>query len=336
MKQAIAAAFLVLAVLFGVPWVLSAPQDAQQPEQETPSQPEKTATEKEPAQALRDAQVTLRVWNGKKVVKMTMEKYLQGVVRGEMPASFEPQALAAQAAAERTYIYYQMSGGPKKAHPKADICMDSTCCNAWVSDKAARKRWGEHAEEYAEKIARAVADTDGQVMLYGDKPILAVFHSSSAGVTAESQDVWASALPYLKSVKSPESKETVPNYYSVNTFSTEEFRRLFLAAHPEADFSGGVESWIGKPRRNASDRVEKITIGGISVAGTEVRSIFSLRSACFTVETKGDSIIFHVTGYGHGVGMSQYGANALAAQGMDWQEILHWYYTDVTIAPYTK
>lgn len=349
MKGIIGAAFLVVALLFGTPWLLSSYEP---PQEETSTAQEKTIAQSQNKQEKKkekqqkkssakqkkaaDAKVTLQVWNGSEVVEMTMEEYLTGVVRGEMPATFEAQALAAQAAAERTYIYYQMSGGRKKNHPGADICMDPSCCNAWVSEKAARKRWGVHAEEYAEKIRQAVETTDGQVMLYHDKPILAVFHSSSAGITAGSGDVWTSDLPYLVSVKSPETAESVPNYYSVNTFSAQEFRELFLAAHPEAKLSGSVDNWIGKPVRNDSDRVEKITIGGVTVAGTEVRSIFSLRSACFTVEVAEDEVTFHVTGYGHGVGMSQYGANELAREGKDWQEILHWYYTGVTIAPYQK
>jgi stage II sporulation protein D len=248
-----------------------------------------------------------------------------------MPASFEPQALAAQAVAERTYIRHQMAGERKAAHPDADICTDPNCCSAWVSEEDARRRWGDAAEENENRIRAAVTDTDGQVLLYDGAPILAVFHSSSAGVTARSADVWSADVPYLASVASPEGADTVPNYYSVNTFPEAEFRAILLAAHPEASLDGPAEGWIGPVRRNSSDRVEEMTLGGVSLSGTEVRRLFSLRSASFTVEAADGAVTFHVTGYGHGVGMSQYGANEMARQGKTWQEILQWYYTGVTI-----
>ena len=229
------------------------------------------------------------------------------------------QALDAQAVAERTFIYYHMASGRKAAHPDADVCMDYHCCNAYTSAQAAAEKWGDHAAEYEAKVQQAVRDTDGQVILYNGQPILAAFHSSSAGVTANSGDVWVSTLPYLHSVESPEGEDTVPNYYSVKEIPAAEFQQTFLAAYPEASFAG---------------RVESICIGGVTVEGTQVRSLFGLRSACFTAEAAADRVTFRVTGFGHGVGMSQYGANRLAEDGKSWQEILHWYYTGVTIAPY--
>lgn len=267
---------------------------------------------------------------------MTMAEYLPGVVRGEMPASFEPEALKAQAVAERTFIYYHMLGGRKAAHPDADVCMDFHCCNAWVSREQAKSNWGDNYEEYNRKIQQSVEETDGQVMLYEGKPILAAFHSSSAGVTAKSSDAWVSDRPYLVSVESPENGDSVPNYYSVNTFTPEEFREKILAAEPTAVLEGSPEGWVTDLQTNSSNRVESVTVGGVSFRGTEVRSILGLRSACFTVECGADGITFHVTGYGHGVGMSQYGANALAREGKTWREILQWYYRGVSIESWEK
>ena len=172
------------------------------------------------------------------------------------------------------------------------------------------------------------------MLLYQDQPILAAFHSSSAGVTANSGDVWVTDLPYLTSVESPENGESVPNYYSVNTFTAEEFRQKFAAAHPEAQFAADPAAWITDTVQNRSGRVETVNIGGVTVEGTEVRTIFGLRSACFSTEASADAVTFRVTGYGHGVGMSQYGANELAKQGKTWQEILQWYYTGVSIGTY--
>ena len=331
MRQTLMASLLLTALLFLVPLFLfstaaaPAPQDTPTP---TPASAGQTA-------ALQDDAVTLQVWNGKKTVSMTMTEYLKGVVRGEMPASFAEEALKAQAAAERTYIYYQMKGGRKAAHPDADICTDHTCCNAWLSQKDAAAKWGDKADAYEAKIRQAVEATDGQVVLYQGAPILAAFHSSSAGVTAKSGDVWTSDLPYLASVKSPEGEDSVPNYYSVKTLSASEFCDTFRKAYPQADFPDDPSRWVQNLTHNSSDRVESVTIGGVSVSGTEVRSVFGLRSACFTVDVGADGVTFHVTGYGHGVGMSQYGANELAHEGKTWREILAWYYTDTTIGTYS-
>lgn len=327
MRQTLIVSLLLAALLFTVPLLLF--PAATPPPEETPA-----PTPMAQSAPLRDDGVTLQVWNGKKTASMTMTEYLRGVVRGEMPASFAMEALKAQAAAERTYIYYQMQGGRKDAHPDADICTDPGCCNAWLSPEDAASKWEDNAAAYEAKIEQAVRETDGQVVLYKGAPILAAFHSSSAGITANSGDVWTSDLPYLSSVKSPESEDNVPNYYSVKQLTGNEFSDTFHVAYPQADFSDSPTQWVQNLKRNNSDRVEEVTIGGVRISGTEVRRIFGLRSACFTVEANADSVIFHVTGYGHGVGMSQYGANELAKEGKSWREILAWYYTDTTIDTY--
>lgn len=197
MKQALTAGILWVLLLFGGAWILAPRPGA--------AEPEKTDTpirQTEQADSM-DSRSVLQVYDGEKTVSMTMAEYLPGVVRGEMPASFEPEALKAQAVAERTFIYYHMLGGRKAAHPDADVCMDYRCCNAWVSREQAKSNWGDNYEEYDRKIQRSVEETDGQVMLYEGKPILAAFHSSSAGVTAKSSDAWVSDRPYLVSVESP-------------------------------------------------------------------------------------------------------------------------------------
>lgn len=326
MRQAFAAGLAMLAMVFGVAWLFAAPA-------QEPTEPEPAALQQ--VQRL-DADAVLQVFDGEKIVPMTMAEYLPGVVRGEMPADFELEALKAQAVAERTFIYYHMDGGRKAAHPDADVCMDYHCCNAWVSQEQAEKNWGDYYEEYERKIQQSVEETDGQVMLYDGSPILAAFHSSSAGVTAASGDAWVSDLPYLKSVESPENGDTVPNYYSVNAFSAAEFKEKILAAEPSAVLEGSAEEWVKDPVQNGSGRVESVCIGGIRMRGTQVRSALGLRSACFTAECSAEEIVFRVTGFGHGVGMSQYGANSMAKEGKTWQEILHWYYQGVDIESWKK
>lgn len=278
-----------------------------------------------------DSARTLRVLDGDTVTEMSFSDYLQGVLRAEMPASFQEDALRAQAVAARTYTYYKMSSGGNHGDT-ADICTDHSCCQAFLGKDRAAENWGKNAERYEAKIENAVSATDGQVMLYGGAPILAVFHSSSAGETWNSGEVWAQDLPYLQSVSSPEG-EGVPNYYSTVELTEAEFREKFLAARPEADLSGPASGWIRDPVMDGV-HVESVTIGGVSVSGPSVRSIFGLRSASFTAEAGDGKITFYVTGYGHGVGLSQYGANAMAEAGADYKTILTHYYTGVTVAVY--
>ena len=316
-----AAAGLVLTVLLFGGAYLAAGGPAAEPE---PAAPETAAVH-------HDRDVTLTIQDGGTTEQMTLERYLTGVVRGEMPASFEMEALRAQAAAERSYVYYQLAAGRKDAHPDADFCTDHTCCSAYLSETAAREKWGGDFAPWNTRVEQAVSDTDGQVVLYNGRPILAVFHSSSAGRTAAAGDVWSGDLPYLVSVDSPEGEETVPNYDSTMTFTAAEAKEKLLAAHPELKLSGTPDRWFGAAAENGSGRVETVSVGGTDIEGTELRRIFGLRSACFTVAADSESVTFRVTGYGHGVGMSQYGANQLAREGKTWQEILEWYYTGATV-----
>lgn len=320
MRKYAAAGLALTVLLFGGAY-LAAGGPAAEPE---PAAPETAAVH-------HDRDVTLTIQDGDTTEQMTLERYLTGVVRGEMPASFEMEALRAQAAAERSYVYYQLAAGRKDAHPDADFCTDHTCCSAYLSETAAREKWGGDFAPWNTRVEQAVSDTDGQVVLYNGRPILAVFHSSSAGRTAAAGDVWSGDLPYLVSVDSPEGEETVPNYYSTMTFTAAEAKEKLLAAYPELKLSGTPDRWFGAAAENGSGRVETVSVGGTDIEGTELRRIFGLRSACFTVAADSESVTFRVTGYGHGVGMSQYGANQLAREGKTWQEILEWYYTGATV-----
>ena len=282
----------------------------------------------------RDSADLLRVLIRGEVQEMDMGTYLLGVLRAEMPASFEEEALKAQAIAARTYTLYRIRGGGSANHPDADACDDHTCCKAYLSAEQAAANWGSMAVYYEEKLARAVSETDGEVILYDGAPILAVFFSSADGSTQGAGDVWLNDLPYLQKVSSPETEELVPNYYSVSTFTAAEVKSLFLAAKPDADLSGSPDGWILDIVRNDSDYVASVTVGGVKLRGNDLRTILSLRSPSFTVAYKDGSFTFHVTGYGHGVGMSQYGANILAKQGLSAEEIVQHYFSNTTVGYY--
>ena len=273
-----------------------------------------------------DSTHTLRVLQKDGTVEvLTLADYLWRVVAAEMPASFEGEALRAQAVCARTYSLWKQAAKSHEADG-ADICADSTCCQAYISPEGAAQRWGENEAAYSAKIAGAVAATDGQILTYGGAPIQAVFFSSANGATADAMEVWGRSFPYLVPVDSPEGDE-VPNYRSTVTLSADNVRKLARNAGLECDLSCEPSAWFQNLTRTASGRVESVELGGVALSGGAARSLFSLRSASFDVEEADGVFTFSVTGYGHGVGMSQYGANAMAGEGAGWREILAHYYT---------
>jgi stage II sporulation protein D len=290
-----------------------------------------TGTTSEPQEdtAAWDQSVQIQVLEDGTVTTMTLGDYLWGVVAAEMPAAFELEALKAQAVAARSETLYRKEN-PTSAHPQADICTDSTCCQAYLPQSQREEKWGDQAEEYTEKITQAVTETDGQVVTYQGEVIQAVFHASSDGHTLSASQVWGGEVAYLQGVDSPEGEE-VPNYYSVVTVEAQEFRRVILGEAPQAQLDGEPESWSITASYWDSGDLRTLTIGGAELSATRLRTLFSLRSARFTVEVEDSTVTFYVTGYGHGVGMSQYGANAMAKSGSSYEEILTWYYTGVEI-----
>jgi len=331
-RQSVAVSMILLALLFVLPLAVIVPFRSELFSAESPVQ----ESEGEPfVSGKLDGETVLNVLDGQEIREMTLGEYLVGVVRAEMPASFEAEALKAQATAARTYTLYKIQTGGNHGDT-ADICTDSTCCQAYISEDKARSNWGENADVYEAKIEDAVRDTDGMTILYGGVPILAVFHSSSAGQTRASGSVWLNDLPYLQSVSSPEEETAIPNYYSRVEFTAAEFQEKFSAGHPEADFSGAMEGWIKNAVTDSAGSVDTLSVGGVTVKGTELRSLLGLRSACFEWEVQDKKMVFFVTGYGHGVGMSQYGANQMAKNGADYREILTHYYTGVTVEAYRR
>lgn len=312
-----------------------------EPTSETPSQagegadPEETPTagpEEEAAPLLPETVTLLR--DDGSTQELALEDYLWGVVAAEMPAAFQPEALKAQAVAARSYACYQLLY-PDDRHPEADVCTDFGCCQAWISREDRLEKWEDDREaEYAEKIKAAVSETAGEILVYEAQPVLAVFHASSAGSTRSAQAVWGQALPYLIPVSSPEDEEDAPNYYSVVEMTAEDFSTRFLAQYSKADLSGSCEGWFSEAETDDSGGPGRFQVGGVSVTAQELRSLCGLRSATFEVSCAEDLITFHVTGYGHGVGMSQYGANVMAKEGSDYREILAHYYpgTELTEA----
>lgn len=268
---------------------------------------------------------TIHVLDKGEVKTEKLEDYLYGVLAGEMPASFHEEALKAQAVAARTYIINKCMG-KNKDHPEADVCTDSTHCKAHLSDDEIAAELGEDwIKQYSGKLKKAVKDTSGEIIEYNGEPIEAVFHSCGSGVTENASDVWGGDVPYLKSVSSPGDVFS-PKFSQDVSVSFD----VFCSA---VNSSSGINAapYVGDVTKNESGSVKTANLGGAVFSGTEVRKMFSLPSANFTVEAFDNYFVFHCKGSGHGVGMSQYGAEYFAENGMNYKDILKTYYKDVEI-----
>ena len=278
--------------------------------------------------------MAITVWNHteEKLETMDLETYTLAVLAGEMPASYEAEALKAQAVAARTYAYGKLSGKKCNRHG-ADVCTDSGHCQAYCDAKARAEKWGSNAVQNEQKLKEAVSQTAGLVILYDGKPIDALFHSTSGGQTEDVENVYSQALPYLRSVESA-GEESAPRYARTMQFTKKAFVQKLKAENAKVNCTEKkLEDQIGAIKRYDSGRVESIVIGGQTLSGRQMRAIFALDSTNFTVEVTDGAVLIHTKGYGHGVGMSQVGANAMARGNHSFEEILHHYYTGVTIAP---
>ena len=265
--------------------------------------------------------------NGVPVI-LPLEEYLYGVVAGEMPASFETEALKAQAVAARTYTVNR-SKSPNKDHPNSNVCSDSAHCKAYLTPQELSQKFSENPA-HLEKIKQAVDATKNQILVYQGEPISAVFHSTSSGMTENAEDVWGNAVPYLVSVSS-EGEEASPRYQETKSFSLNEFQERIKAGNKTVTFTANPKSWFTDWVRNESGSVKSVFLCGVEFLGVELRSLLGIRSTNFTVDIT-DVITVTTKGNGHGVGMSQYGANHMAKQGYTYEQILKKYYTGVEIA----
>lgn len=276
--------------------------------------------------------VTIRVYNHRAdtVETLPLETYVLGVLAGEMPASYELEALKAQAVAARTYAYAKMIGGGCD-RKDTDICTDSSHCQAYCDQQARKEKWGGHFETNEAKLIKAVNETAGQVIYYDGKPIDALFHSTSGGRTEDVENVYANALPYLRGVES-EGEEGAPRFERTMKFSIQVFKEKLEKINPKVKWNRNIGKSIGKAKRFDSGRVDTIELGGQTFTGKQVRSAFGLDSTNFTIEAQNQTIAITTRGYGHGVGMSQVGADAMAKDGSGYRDILLHYYTGVEIA----
>ena len=280
--------------------------------------PDKIVTEAVTIATMPESPVSIRLLTDTESVDKDLEEYLVGVVLAEMPASFEEEALKAQAVVARTYGVRALEGISK--HMEGDICSDAACCQGYLNPND----YGGTREEL-QKVRKAVSDTAGEVLIYQGELIEATYFSCSGGVTEDALAVWGTDVPYLQSVTSP-GEENAAYYLDGVEFTLEEFLSKL-----DLELSGDPATWIGDVRYTAGGGVDFMTIGGKTFKGTEIRKLLGLRSTAFDLDATEETIAVTTRGYGHRVGMSQYGADAMAMSGSTYREILAYYYQVVEL-----
>lgn len=250
------------------------------------------------------------------VQQMEMDTYLTGVVLGEMPADFEVEALKAQAVVARTYALRRDSTGDKHA----GVCTDSGCCQAYRDPQEYLASGG--LQENLDKIKAAVTATTAQVLTYDGQLIDATYFSCSGGKTEDAAAVWGLDVPYLQAVDSP-GEEKAPRHTETVTFSKAELQSAL-----DIELSG---NWLGKITYTEGGGVDTIQIGNTTFKGTTLRQLLGLRSTAFVITAVGDTVTITTKGFGHRVGMSQYGAEAMAVTGSTYRQILSHYYLGTTL-----
>lgn len=265
------------------------------------------------------------------IEELNLDAYLYGVVSSEMPASFEIEALKAQATVARTYTIYQLKNGGKHGDV-ADICDNPNCCQAWMTKENRMSRWEENKrEENWNKILEAVNSTIGKMIMYEGEPINALFHSNSGGKTELASDVWGGDYPYFQSVETSGETEYT-SYKSEVEYNKNDLEKIMLEKNSNFKINYNDDNCIKILEYTDSGRVKRIKIGNTEISGVDARMIFGLKSSNFDFLLQDNKIIFYVIGYGHGVGLSQCGSDYLAKQGKNYEEIIKHYYRNVEIS----
>lgn len=279
----------------------------------------------------------LRVSTGE-VESVPATEYVCGVLAAELSDGFGSEAYKAQAVAAYTYACYKREDAARNPANRAvlggaDLSDDPAHFEAFYSKAQAQAKWGDSFAARWQKIESSVDAVRDQVLLYGGRPIAAFFFSISSGVTESSQDVWGSALPYLTEVRSPWDR-SAPGYETTVTVPLADFKQKISQAAASPCFDGDPGGWFTDISRSGAGGVLRAKVCGVTLTGAKLRSLFGLRSTNFTQVWQGGNFVFTVHGSGHDVGMSQYGAAYLAAQGKSWRQILAYYYPGTAIGNY--
>ncbi|MBM7095610.1 stage II sporulation protein D [Bacillus sp. H-16] len=332
MKQFIFVGIILMGVILVIPSLLVVWFADDEPEQ---AAQEATASidslqQQEQTQSAQSAggELTVSVFRSQSetIEEVDFESYIAGVVASEMPASYEKEALKAQALTARTYIIRQMTSPSDVNIPEGADVTDTVMHQVFQDQEELKARHGDNYEDMMAKIEEAVAETKGEVITFNGSPITATFFSTSNGYTENSEEYWENEIPYLRSVESPWDKES-PRFNGERTFTVPEFESTLGVS--VAGISGSAIGDITE--RTTGGRVGKVRFGDTEFTGREIRDKLELDSSDFTITRNGTEIVVTTRGWGHGVGMSQFGADGMAKEGKTYQDIIHHYYKDVQI-----
>lgn len=272
---------------------------------------------------------TVKVMNAssKNITEMSLREYLIGVVAAEVNPAYHEEAIKAQIVAAHTKLEYTKLHKTDNLED-ADITDSAATHQGYLTDDEQKEKWGENYKTYREKLEKCVDAVINVILVYENEPINAVFHAISNGQTENATDVWGGNYPYLVSVQSAGDKLS-PAYKSEVTVTSDEFKKKMT--ENGASLGDEPTKWVEKITNTDTGMVKEIIIGGKSFKGTEIRSIFGLKSSTFAVKYNDGNFVFTVCGYGHGVGMSQYGADYMARQGFSYDEILKHFYKNAEL-----
>lgn len=295
---------------------------------------QKQKEEKDPYEKVDKTSPTISVYNSStnKIEEMDIETFLYGVLSAEMSSDFSEEALKAQAVAARTYIIYKKENNMTNGHKGADICTNSNHCQAYFSyDELKNTKGDDWIKESYPKIKKAVDDTKGHILTYDEKAILPLYFSTSGGKTENCEEVFSSQYPYLKSVNSPYEEQS-PKYYTETKISKNKFVNALKKSYSSISISAdNLINQIKVLERTNAGSVKTIQIGNKKFTGRNIRTLFGLNSSNFDIGFENDTVVFKVKGYGHGVGMSQWGAEGMAQKNYKYYDILCHYYTGIEI-----
>ena len=267
------------------------------------------------------------------VLTVSIKDLTCGAVASELSPNFETETLKAQAVAAFTYFNFErqkQKENPSESLKGADFAVNTQSWQYYVTKQQMQDRWKDKFEEYYNKLSSAVDTVLNQILIFEDQPILALYHSTSSGKTEAIKDVFGGDLPYLQAVASP-GDYLAPGYQTKKELSLSEFSNIIKNNWPQSNLGNDPKEYIKEISRSNSGIVKNLKIGSTDVSGNEMRNIFQLRSADFDISYDNANVYFTVRGYGHGVGMSQYGAEHMAKQGANYKQILSWYYPGSTL-----
>lgn len=327
MKPTYITLFCLFFIVLGIPSLIVSfsPKEAMsvsttegKPKKMEPIEPKSKKSNKE-------EELTVSVYRmaDKNIENVEIEEYVMGVLSAEMPINFEIEALKAQAVAARTYTVRNLLHPDTSKLPQGADVTDSTLHQVYNNTSELKERWGTKYEENINKLKQAVSDTEGMIITYQGEPIDASFFSTSNGYTENSEDYWSASIPYLRSVPSPWDKDS-PVFIESKRFTINEFES-------KVGVSISNKGNIGEIERTSSKRVASVRINEKKLSGKDLRESLGLKSTDFTFKLEGGHITITTKGNGHGVGMSQYGANGMAKAGKNYKDILKHYYTDIAI-----